>query len=234
MRLLDKKTIVDQRSDERKREVDEGVKLAKLVDNLRKSSSEEQARLSKFRDETLKQVKIEIGILLDEKMSLIEKVNFLKREEEKLRIIPNFEWDKVIEHADYLANLRRTLEGKEDVFIQRELSLSEHEKQLEIERDRVASEKARITNDLAQARQSFGKAKESEIEADRRLDEIKVYVEQEKRLILDRETKVAIIEHDLENKKIALDKRERMVIDKEKFVNDKYQTLLRTELRIKN
>ncbi len=234
LRLLDKKTIVDQRSTERKQEVDEGVKLAKLVDNLRKTASEEQARLAKFREETLKQVKIEIGILIDEKMTLVEKVDDLKKEEEKLRIIPNFEWDKVLTQAEYLANLRRTLEEKENVFMQREVSLSEHEKQLEIERDRIAGEKTRITNDLAQARQSFGKAKEFEVEADRRLAEIKTYVEQERRLILDREAQVAVCEHDLELRKTTLDTRERELNNKEKFINDKYQTLLRTELRIKN
>lgn len=78
MKLLDKKTISQQRSNERKMEIDEGIKLAKKIDTLRETASKEEQNLANFRQASLDVIHTEIRTLTDEKHKLIEEIMNLK------------------------------------------------------------------------------------------------------------------------------------------------------------
>jgi hypothetical protein len=78
MRLLDKKTIAVQKSEERKKEIEEGVKLAKSIDALRETHAKEQVSLKNFRDAMLRSIKEEIDTLIKQKESLKEEIKNLK------------------------------------------------------------------------------------------------------------------------------------------------------------
>lgn len=62
MRLLHKQDIDTSKADERKREIDEAVKLARKIDFLRKTLADEEARLYRWRDETMKTILEEIQV----------------------------------------------------------------------------------------------------------------------------------------------------------------------------
>lgn len=85
MKLLEKSVINNLKALERKREIDEGKKLAERVDKLRELSSKEQANLSEFRDHTLKAIRQEIDDALFEKEKVLRETEELINEGERLR-----------------------------------------------------------------------------------------------------------------------------------------------------
>lgn len=85
MKLLDKPSISNLKALERKREIDEGAKLAKKIDTLRELSASEQTNLSRFRDETLKKVREEIDSAMGERDALAREVVSLKEERDNLK-----------------------------------------------------------------------------------------------------------------------------------------------------
>lgn len=78
MKLLSKIEINTLKSVERKKEIDEGVKLAKKVDTLREVASKEESNLRKFRIETLAIIQSEINLKIKERDSLLEEIKKLK------------------------------------------------------------------------------------------------------------------------------------------------------------
>lgn len=60
MKLLGKQDIAKLKASEKKRDIDEGLKLAKRVDSLREVHADEEASLEKFRHETLANITAEI------------------------------------------------------------------------------------------------------------------------------------------------------------------------------
>ncbi len=84
MKLLDKQSITTLKNIDRKREVEEGAKLAKKIDILRETASKEEANLSKFRDQSLRLIKEEIDKLIDEKLTLRQQIEKLKEEKQLL------------------------------------------------------------------------------------------------------------------------------------------------------
>lgn len=77
MKLLSREDIAKQKSSERKSEVDEGIKLARKIDVLRETASNEETKLSKFRAEGLKQLKEDIDGLMSLKTALERDVQTL-------------------------------------------------------------------------------------------------------------------------------------------------------------
>lgn len=85
--MLNKSEVNTFKSNERKQLIDEGVKLAKKVDLLRETSAKEEANLSKFRIESLKTLKEEIEVLIAKKDSLINEIENLQTEKNRLKKI---------------------------------------------------------------------------------------------------------------------------------------------------
>lgn len=102
MKLLTKQTIFDIKALERKREIDEGAKLASKVDTLRALSSAEQARLSKFQEDTLSHIRKEI----DSKIEIRDVITIEIEELEKKKNSLN----RKITHAlEEITNLNNTI-----------------------------------------------------------------------------------------------------------------------------
>lgn len=70
MKLLPKKSIDSAKAVERKKEIDDGLALARKVDQLRQSKIDEEADLLRYRESAFKIIQSEIAILLEEKESL--------------------------------------------------------------------------------------------------------------------------------------------------------------------
>lgn len=77
-RLLDKFEINKRKSEETRKLVEEGVKLAKSVDILRETYSTEQTKLRLFRENTLKAIKDELDVLVNKKNALNSKIAALE------------------------------------------------------------------------------------------------------------------------------------------------------------
>lgn len=84
-KLLPKQEIVLLKGAERKREIDEGLKLAKKIDLLRQTASEEEANLKKFREESLKVIKEEMSKIITERDGIIIEIVELKQQKNDLK-----------------------------------------------------------------------------------------------------------------------------------------------------
>lgn len=85
MELLKKSAIDTLKANERKREIDEGMKLASRVDKLRELASTEQTNLSKFRDTTMKAIRNEIDTEIAKKDALVRENTELREENARLK-----------------------------------------------------------------------------------------------------------------------------------------------------
>ncbi len=156
MRLLDKKSIEVQKSTERKREIEEGKKLANSVDSLRQTLGKEQENLRNFRDATMNSIKAEIDVLSKKKEALNLEIEALeaRRKESLMPIDLSKEWKEVeIQKKDLLQ--RETYVISREILVQeldkREIRIAEKEKKIDdyFENSRSSYEKAEnIRNEI--------------------------------------------------------------------------------------
>lgn len=75
IRLLKKSEIDKIKSQERKRELDSGLTLAKRIDSLREIHAEEEKSLLNFRNKTVAEIQKEINKKIQERDSISLQVN---------------------------------------------------------------------------------------------------------------------------------------------------------------
>ena len=233
MKLLDKQTIVTLKGTERKREVDEAVKLAKKVDYLRQTAAQEEANLAKFRHESIQKVKDEIASLIEEKDILIGEVGVLEYQKEQLQEPLDDEWDRVKEESTVIDNRIEELE-----IAQAGLNLKE--KEIQIKLDALKTESERIKDLKLQTLTALSEAEEREQKATEILVETKQMryqtLEELNKRIQSTSLKEAEVEankRDLDNRKKILDDKEIELKHTERAINDKYRTLERILARTK-
>lgn len=233
MKLLEKNEIQQKKNAERRMEIEEGAKLARKVDNLRETAASEEARLSKFRDANLKKIKEEIDSLISKRDALTGEVERLTEEKRKFQIPLDKEWEKVREDAEKLKTLSGELEDKQIILSQTAKELDDKKRELEIEESRVNDLKLRTKESLRKAEEKLRQSVETLKEADDKKKEADEYEEWKKQELSNREALVATRERDTDIRSENLVQRENELNNRERFINDKYQTLLRTENLIK-
>lgn len=122
MKLLSKSEVTKAQADAKKREIDEGLKLARKVDNLREIRAQEEASLNKFRKEIVTKINAEISVLEKEKETITGEVSQLKRERRELMKPLETEWAGI-----HKANAE--LADREDNVAAMEISISKREKE---------------------------------------------------------------------------------------------------------
>lgn len=131
MRLLPKNEVNKIKAQERKNEIDTGISLAQSVDKLRETFQNEKSDLINYRETTLRQIKVEIDSLLEDRDNLLKwNTEARKQREEILKV-------DVSEVKKELANLVNSEQEKHTVNISRE-SLKIDEQSLEKEKEKIA------------------------------------------------------------------------------------------------
>lgn len=77
-RLLPKSIVQASLAQERKIEIDKGVKLVKAIEALRETKTEEEQKLERFRVETIAKVQIEIDSFIWERDRLKQELETLQ------------------------------------------------------------------------------------------------------------------------------------------------------------
>lgn len=77
-RLLPKNIVQASLAQERKIEIDKGVKLVKAIEALRETKIEEEQKLERFRVETIAKVQIEIDSFIRERDRLKQELETLQ------------------------------------------------------------------------------------------------------------------------------------------------------------
>lgn len=124
MRLLKKSEVDQAKTAQQKRDIEEGVKIARRIDNLREVAAQEEASLAKFRRETIAKINTEISTLQDTKEKLSGEILQLEDQRKKLMIPLDDEWDKVHKAKQDLSQRERDLIDKESYLLHREEEVS--------------------------------------------------------------------------------------------------------------
>lgn len=142
IKLLPKSEVAKAQAAEQKRHIDEGVKLARRVDNLREVAAQEEASLERFRRETLAKIHVETAQAKEERDTVRKEVAELKEERKKLMRPLDKEWQEV-ERAK-----EEALKAKE--------AAREHEKAAKEDRDAARADVKRAQDLVARAETKDG------------------------------------------------------------------------------
>jgi len=144
IRLLNKQEITKSKNDERAKEISEGLKISRKVDALRELSANEEAKLEKFRVESIAQINKDISELDDKKQKLIQEINVLQTKLDSL--LPEMETERTA-----LNELKLKLEKeKKDIEIKsEELDLKEIDIALALKNAKDDSKRAENHKELA-------------------------------------------------------------------------------------
>ena len=95
MRLMPKSKVSQANAVAKKKDIDEGVKLAKRIDGLRETLADEEQSLDKFRVAQIEGIKAETAPLEEYLGGLKKEIEELERTRAQLLIPLDEEWDKV-------------------------------------------------------------------------------------------------------------------------------------------
>lgn len=234
MKLLDKKTIAQQKSLEKKQEIDEGLKLARRIDVLRDTSSKEETRLAKFRIESLKQTKKEIDELIVERERIRKEVLQAEEERRIARLPLDNEWQSLKDRRSELGSIADTILTKAQELLIEERAITDRRKYLTIDEERIADNKRESLKMILEAQENVNGSREV-LEYARKAREIGDHNLSERSKILDRrEAKIAVREREADITEEQFKTKDEEIIRREILVNDRYATLLRSEQRLKN
>jgi hypothetical protein len=168
MRLLPKSEVSVAKAAEKKRDIDEGLKLARRIDNLRELTATEDAIFRKFRNETIAKIHEETTKEQNKLDTLKGEVKVYERRKEEAQKPLDEEWIKVAEAKSELDRRREVANETESLLDSRERDTGDTLK--------------RANSTLARAKTREGMANDRLQDADRTLVDAKLVNEKALRL----------------------------------------------------
>lgn len=233
MKLLDKQEVNRLKGVERKLEVDEGVKLAKKVDALRELAAKEQTNLTKFRESSLAIVKAEIDEAIKKRDALRENIEVLTRQQQELRIPLDNEWNRVKLLSRELDKRAIELDEFNAVLTENEEFYFKRVEMLENDKQRIENLEYEVEGQVELAREASDHAKATIANAKQIEAQAKEKFENVTKTLTAREIAIAIREREIGIKEEQITKQTLVLTNRERAINDKYETLLRTQKRLK-
>lgn len=234
MKLLDKQEVNRLKGVERKLEVDEGVKLAKKVDALRELAAKEQTNLTKFRESSLAVVKAEIDDAIKQRDALRENIEVLTRQQAELRIPLDSEWKRVKLLSRELDKRAIELDEFNAVLTENEEFYFKRVEMLEDDKQRIENLEYEAEGQVEIARQTVNAAKTTLANAKQTETQASEKFESVTKTLTAREIAVAIREREVGIKEQKVTKDALALTNRERAINDKYETLLRNQKRLKS
>lgn len=233
MKLLDKKSISQEKAKERKLEVEEGAKLARKVDALRETAAKEELNLAKFRIEYMKTIQAEMSELLGQRDALRSTVDALEERRKELLKPIDAEKKALSERKTELESLDIGVRQSLAFLASTEDRLHDKEKSLELLERRMNIVFEGIQDDKSVSEKERNEVHESLIRAKEKEHEMELKTDKKIQELLEREASIASKERENENRKHSLDARTTELNNRERLINDKYETLQRTIKRLK-
>ncbi len=228
MLLPSKAQIQNAKSKERQLDIDQGLSFARKVDVIRATKEKEEKELNDFRSISMAALKKDIEEAMKKKDSLIAGVKTL--EERKAEALK-----PLTEESDKLEAKREEIKQSEDKVNKLVISLSAKERDLSIKQEQAHSFLKQVESSLKDAKDKQIEATNDRQESSTTLktarlnkERIDLEISLKSKELTQRETIAANKEKDNrikeENNRIW----EKQLYDKERAINDKYETLLRT------
>lgn len=233
MRLLPKQEVNLRQAQQKKAEIDEGLKLARRIDSLREIAAQEEASLASFRSSTLKTIQEDIKKVENERNAVKKEVSDLRKELEEGTHRLDEREKQLTEYSESLQNLEITLNNRVQGLKTLAAKLKDQSKQSSDYYNRILFAYKIITEVRRETESTYTEAKTYSELATKRYDEVKNLsdaVEQELRI---RDIAVASKERDLTIREERLAKTADELRKKAILLEDREQTLERELVRIK-
>jgi len=231
MRLLNKSDIAKAKANEQRRDIEEGLKLAKRIDNLREVAAQEEESLAKFRKQQIAKINEEITKAEGKKSALLKEVKDLEERRRELQKPLDDEWSKI--HKE-----RLTLEAFREEVAERSARVSDKERGVKEAIDQAgrqlaqAATKNDLSSDKLREADSAAKAASKSLENAKKLENQALALKAKTELeVAERLEKVALREKNADNKEKENARISKELKNKERAINDKYKTLLRSQKR---
>ncbi len=234
MILPTKSQIREEKSKERQLDIDQALSLARKIDAMRQTKETEERELAQFRKSAMDSIKSDIAKEMSKRDSLTEEVKILEdRKAKALKPLTEelleIERKKALlkESEDRVSELLISIQAKErDLSIQQEQAHS-FVRQTESALDSARMDRKEAADEKAQADSLLRVAELSKEKTDKEIEMKIKDIQGEEMAFLSRERSLKAREENT-------DKRIRTLTNKERFVNDRYDTLERSIKRIKN
>lgn len=224
MKLFSKNDIQKKKTEERAREVAQGVSLATRVNELRHTASMEEVINKTYREQSRATTEQEIAAMLAEKSQVSGELKIAKEELAEARKPLDEEWSRAHKALEYAQERSETADKKfyaavleEDALRKRETDATKLEGQLT---SRTLSVEAR-END---ADALFKSAAATKTGADSHAAELAKRLSHREQTVSDREVAVTNNESSNKARAEALDKREKELNERETRITDLYKT----------
>lgn len=222
MRLLKKKEIDKLKAADRKREIDEGIKLATRVDGLRQLAASEETQLETFRVETLKSIHEETAEAIIKRDTLTKEVAELE-DRKKVALEPLTEaWNALNEEKASFNDKVANFDLVRKYFANDEADLVERKKNLELEEARVRAKGITLDDNIkesaklkAQNKQLLEESVNSANIRTRELDNRERAVASRETAVLNREQNASVREAEQDMRERALNNKEVRQKDRE-------------------
>lgn len=120
MRLLQKSEIDKANAEATRKTIDEGIKIARRIDSLRETASQEEKSLEDFRVKTVKVIHSEIDSLIHERDALTTEVEELRKAKKEAQKPLDAEWKRVsVEKIAIQAMRNDATQALENAFLDR-------------------------------------------------------------------------------------------------------------------
>lgn len=233
MKILKKNQISIISANQKKDQIDEGLKIAARVDALRETLSQVQKQHRDYIEGMKAELDGEISPLVIRRDELREDISIGVKKLSGLQTLLDDEWKKVNKKESELLSLEKSLKSKE-------LELSEECYRVELQNKEARTLLAEGTEISEKASEEFELGNLFRKERERLLENAKAAIsdrfseiERKEAISKTFEKSVSLREIDLDNREENLDKKESELDVRERFINDKYQTLLITEEHVR-
>jgi hypothetical protein len=232
MKLLDPRTIQSNLNSQRKSDIDQGLTLARKVDTLRETLSVEEAKITAFRDATIKEVQKQIDAKIKERDVLAQEIEDAQKVHDHLSLLLDKEWGEVDVEKEQLSFLQKRIDGLQK---EAETKIAEVEKQLkEIEvekqrqqfmREQIEKQAEQSSNILTEAQDRFAKAIDEE-------SRVAITVRKKTRKLDEREAILQATVNDIALREQRIKEDEQYIINEKIKIADQRATLGRAMARL--
>ncbi len=228
MKLLDKKRILADENLQKKQQIDEGVRLARKVDLLREELMSLESQHKSFLERSKSELDKTLGPLIERKAQLEKEIKQGETKILELRKPLDKEWSILHKEKEKIEEKINLLHSKEADLSKRNDEISVKEKKLKVRETNITALEEDTTKLNKDASDLKKEAKAINAKAKKEHSEQVANFDKENTLLASKQKQVEIDAKENARIKAIQDKKEKHLNDRERAINDKYQTLLRT------
>lgn len=232
-RLLDKKVVNAEVATQRKNLIDSGLTMAKKIDAVRETLQEETKNLDTFRTESVAIVQIEI----DQKLNILDNIkrNIEERKQElvQLQIPLDQQWEEVNKAQAICNDWHTELDRREHNLEGRISIVEQSEKDIDVEKGRIAEMKRITVDKLNHAEDNLLRANVDASNIRSQAQNILASAELRVKVVTQKEDELQSTLVWIEKEKKHFASLDKDLTKREKVLKDRYETLERTLKRVK-